>query len=228
MNKNNIKPKIKPETEIKPKKKKELKNNNKLKSNNYIKSKFNKITISYLFLIIMIGLIGNTIDIKINESIKDKYKDYKLYDVIHLITPNMYKLTPILDIITLFLVGFIYFHKKVNSSLYIEKAFKIYLFRLFCIYATILPSPHKKCKSNIIQACHDFIFSGHTAITLLNSLYLYDIYPNLKIIILLFLFIFIILIIATRMHYTIDVILALYISYGIYYEKKNDNILLHE
>lgn len=198
-----------------------MKNKNKNK-NSYFFSKFNRITISYIFLILLIGVIGNSIDMIIHDSVKERYKDYKLYDTIHLITPNFKQITLLLDFITLCLVFFIFFHKNVNSIIYLQKAFKIYFLRLLCIYSTILPSADNKCNPNVLRGCHDFIYSGHISITLLNCLYLYELYPSTKLFIILFIFFYSVLIVSSRMHYTVDAILAIYITYNIYYNNNSN------
>lgn len=179
--------------------------------------KNNKIIISYIFLIIILKLISNTIDIKMNNKLKDKYKEYELFDIIHSITPNFHKITIFFYIVQLFLFLFIFFNKKIDKKKYLEKVFKIELFNFIITYCTVLPS-NKYCKSSLIHNCHNYIFSTNIAYVLLNSLYIYEKYPYILIYLLLFIFIYSILLISSRINYTIDVILGIYAAYNIYYE----------
>lgn len=182
------------------------------------KNKNDNIIISaMLFLIVFLKAISNTIDLKINEKTKDKYKNYQLIDVIHSFTPNIKIIQNFFHLLNFLLFLFIFFHKKINTIIFLKKIFKIQCFHFFCNYSTILPSLNN-CDSSIFHSCHNLIFSSNVAMILLYSLYLYELYPFIKIYLILFLFIYSILLVSSRMHYTVDVILGLYISYNIFYE----------
>lgn len=98
----------------------------------------------------------------------------------------------------------------------------IYLFRAITINATILPK-HKNCtiqKYGIFEIlhghCYDKVFSGHFSFAVLVILFLINkgtISNTSGIIYLLFQAI---IIIGVRAHYTVDIILAGYITYSFY------------
>ena len=104
----------------------------------------------------------------------------------------------------------------------------VYLLRAISFSVTILPSPSTHCKCewedepetflrsllNIIyqEGCNDLIFSGHTSMMVMSSLYLvhYYLYESklCMFLILIYNIIGALIIIGTRLHYTTDVFLA--------------------
>ena len=83
--------------------------------------------------------------------------------------------------------------------------------RLLLCSVTILPSSICKIKkAEAIGGCHDCIFSGHSSISLLLSYYIFKCFPDdvTKYSLLLYNVICGVAIIATRNHYTIDVLVA--------------------
>jgi len=76
-----------------------------------------------------------------------------------------------------------------------------------------LPSSHSSCKfSGVIGGCHDKMFSGHTTVAILSSLFLVKYYPEYILHIALLNVVLLLSIISSRDHYTIDVLIALIIS----------------
>lgn len=189
----------------------------------FFKKKKNKnenlIIYSMFFLILILKLFSNTIDIKINDKTKEKYKNYELIDVLHFILPNINIIQNFFHLLNCLLFIIIFFHKKINTAVFLKKIFKIQCFHFFCNYSTILPSLNN-CDSSILHSCHNLLFSSNAAMVFLYSLYLYELYPFIKIYLILFLFIYSILLVSSRMHYTVDVIIGLYVSYNIFYENE--------
>ena len=95
------------------------------------------------------------------------------------------------------------------------------LIRSVSILSTILPS-HQKCDKEIYLSsvfyggCYDKIFSGHTSfILLLTLLYFREHIINMPTLIALNAT-NILLILATRSHYTVDILLAIFVTSTIY------------
>ena len=96
-------------------------------------------------------------------------------------------------------------------------------FRLITMSVTVLPQPNNNCKPpserNTIDrwlsgGCNDSIFSGHTALVLILLLYINKGVKSsfMKAMMVLFAIGYSILIIMLRNHYTVDVVLAWFIS----------------
>ena len=160
---------------------------------------------------------------------------------------------------------------KFSSSeifLVISKTFIISSFlRSISFIFTILPSPAEHCQINsdnynppnilqifirmdMFKGCGDLIFSGHTnIITIVSLTTLYYLYQILKksffYLYVLFVFIFqltlFILIIISRNHYTVDIIISIYVTILVFYmvinnfklslseeNKKNERVILKD
>ena len=162
----------------------------------------------------------------ITNNIGDRFykgKNIELFDIFHQILPDLYSYGNITNTIPSIFVG-LYILLFLPSTLQIEflAKFIIILFILsFAIISTILPG-HNDCEVNpnilttFIGDCYDKVFSGHTAMVLLLCLILYREHiisiTNLISINL----INILLILATRSHYTIDIIVSIFITSTIF------------
>jgi len=126
---------------------------------------------SMLFLIFIIKLIFNSIDVKINEITKKEYINYQLIDVIHYYTPNISVIQNFFHLLNYILFIIIFFHKKVDTVVFLQKLFKIQFFHSICNYSTILPLKPSlnNCNSSILHSCHNLFFSSNVAIILLYS-----------------------------------------------------------
>lgn len=116
----------------------------------------------------------------------------------------------------------------------------IYLMRAICFSITVLPSPSQSCECewekepetplrkllNVLyqEGCNDCIFSGHTSMMVMSSLFLIhyilpkSIFTIIPIII--FNIIGFLTIIGTRLHYSVDVFLASVINILLFYSFK--------
>lgn len=175
-----------------------------------------------IILFIMIGFIfiSNYLTLTIGEK---HYKNNStIYDVLHEILPNLRAYHYSVDIIgllctlSLFFVG--------NEDLiyeFLAKFIIIMFIRAFTILTTILPKD-KECdtrhsfRNYLFGGCFDKIFSGHTSFALLLTLLYYREHiiniPTLLGVNLLNIF----LILSTRAHYTVDVLLAIFVTTTIY------------
>lgn len=123
-------------------------------------------------------------------------------------------------VIAPFFVHFILGHKILNEYFYYFII--IYLIRLVMINSTILPKM-KRCVnefnlfSTVNGHCYDKIFSGHFSSIFLLVLILYSkkIYTNVPVLTSFIMFIAL-LILLTRSHYTIDIIVAVFVVSFVY------------
>lgn len=146
-----------------------------------------------------------------------------LYDIIINNIPNYSKYHYLINYIMLILLLPFLIQPKLEYFISIFKYVSIIIFfRAITTSVTILPSCEKNfCKlqnnylNYIIGHCNDKIFSGHTSVSLilLYLIYRYDLVDSQ----LFYFFVFIqiliaILLIATKGHYTIDVLLGYFIT----------------
>jgi hypothetical protein len=176
-----------------------------------------------LTLLIIIGL-ANYYTNEIGEAYYEGEKNIdKIFDIVHEYTPDLHQFELAVNILPLLLLGSLVFLPH-GKSLFFEFAGKyllLHLIRSLTIISTILPK-HDQCTRNksifrkVLGDCYDKVFSGHTALVFLMTLILgREGYLNtIQIILINLLESSIILL--TRSHYTIDVILAYFITYLVY------------
>ena len=97
---------------------------------------------------------------------------------------------------------------KINS--YLTFLIVMYFFRLLTTYVTSLPAPPgKECKSGVLAQCNDFIFSGHTTFNIVTSYFIgapvWPVWPMITSV----------GTVASREHYTVDVLLAWLIFFSL-------------
>jgi len=157
-----------------------------------------------------------------SKRIKNNKINPKIYDIGHKYLPNLEYHEYIINIILV--LSFIVFLKYPNiiTPFFILLLF-IFIFRLFVSQLTVLPKMKKcviKSTPDINGYCYDKIFSGHTAVLCLITLFLF----NLKQISIYSLFfiniIYGLIIIATRAHYTIDVVFSFIVTFTIFQNRK--------
>ena len=147
----------------------------------------------------------------------------KIFDILHSITPDLQDYAVFNDtILVLTMISFLFVPNSVSIiKEFLGKFILIMFVRALTIMSTILPK-HERCSSeptwiNMFKGqCYDKVFSGHTAFVMLATLiYLRENIISFPV----FLGINlanIISIILTRSHYTIDIILAIVITYFVY------------
>ena len=119
------------------------------------------------------------------------------------------------------ILGFFCLDKK-QTNLFLISTLYIFSIRLICLYVTRLPYSGINCKnSNHIliksnECTTDYIFSGHTSLFLLVLLHLREIYPTYDVLFLVLFTALVYLIVGTRSHYTVDVVIAIVLTYCIY------------
>lgn len=183
-----------------------------------INKEYKIIIISTIITIIFLFLSYTT-----HKNGKDFYiKKIKIYDFCHKYLPDLSnnKITlHVTDIVSLipYIIVFIYGNTHIYFKL-ISYLIPIFLFRSITINSTILPK-NIKCDDKkydiynvIFGHCYDKIFSGHISSNVLISYILYDNIIKNKIILVVYNLFLSILLLVTRGHYTIDVILGIYIA----------------
>jgi len=179
-------------------------------------------TYSLLLCMILIILISNYATLKIGSEYYKSSEKLELFDISHKLLPDLHAYRPMKDIIGfLGIISLFFFSTESLTIEFITKFTIIMFIRAFTIISTILPK-HDKCvdtfgiRSYFLGGCYDKIFSGHTSFMLLLTLLYYrehiiDGFSLIGINV-----INILLILATRSHYTIDVLLAIFVTTTIY------------
>ena len=154
---------------------------------------------------------------------KENYK--KIQDIIHNVLPHMVQFEYIPDIL---LVSVFAYMAIVNYNLIYQfagLAFTLIIVRSFIIQMTVLPKNDvcdiEKHSSLFRGGCYDKIFSGHFGIGFLMTLLLYDNgYINTLFAILVN-FLNAVFILLIRSHYTIDIIVSVFVVIIIYQNNLN-------
>jgi len=173
-------------------------------------------------IILIIIFASNYAVLKLGSNYYKNSEHIELFDIIHYILPDLHSYHYITDFIGLALLCSIFFlSNHALTTEFLAKFTVIMFIRAFTTIATILPK-HKICdekigmRSLLLGGCYDKIFSGHTSFTLLLTLLYYrDNIINLP----LLLGINatnILAILTTRSHYTVDVLLAIFVTTTIY------------
>lgn len=177
----------------------------------------------YIILIsmILVILISNYATLKIGSYHYDTTDKFELFDIFHKILPDLSKYHYLVDIfaliglISLFIVG------SDTLTEFFAKFTIIMFIRAFTIISTILPK-HEVCtdefniRSYLLGGCYDKIFSGHTSFLLLLTLLYYREHIIDELSLIGINLINILLILASRAHYTVDVILAIFVTTTIF------------
>lgn len=149
-------------------------------------------------------------------------QDCELYDLFHKILPDLHNYHYMIDLISLTaIISLFFLANETFITEFLTKFILIMFIRAFTIFVTILPK-NDVCKHSFgwreyfLGGCYDKIFSGHTSFILLLTLlyfreHIIDLVPLLGINL-----INIFMILATRSHYTVDVLLAVFVTTTIY------------
>lgn len=172
----------------------------------------------------------------VTEIARETKLDTPLPDIYHRALPHTmreyHEYADWMPIIPLFL--FIFLDRFKNAGIFLFLIGILYLMRAISFSLTVLPSPETNCKCewehepetflrkilNFIyqEGCNDLIFSGHTAMMLMSSLFLSwycsDVYNNIfaKLLLVLYNILGVIVIIGTRLHYSVDTYISTIIT----------------
>ena len=175
-----------------------------------------------VFLLICTVYITRYLDNNSETYYKDRINKYpKVYDLGHKYLPNLSHYEYVSNYYMVFFIAIVVLLPICKE--FIGFMITIILLRLIIIHLTILPK-HKYCNidsQKIFGGCYDKIFSGHFAtiflITLLLWKHKYISFALLCIINI----ISVLLILVTRSHYTIDIVVAFFITLFVYQNKLN-------
>lgn len=185
-----------------------------------------KILIFFIVIIIIFGLnywchlIGM-------DFYKDQPTNYKIHDLLHSVLPDLHDYHISIDIIGFIAVipAIMYFNQELTIE-FLTKFLIIMLIRAFTIVSTVLPK-YERCDTKfdyrnfILGGCYDKIFSGHFAFLLLITLLLEKYkYISLRTLIVINVIHFVMLLVF-RWHYTIDIIIALFVTVVLFHNNIN-------
>ena len=147
-----------------------------------------------------------------------------IYDILHEELPHIPMLEHMSDVICIVLLLSLVVLDRTIFYYFLGFILTIFIIRSVTIFVTILPK-NKKCNvkyaSMFRGGCYDKIFSGHFATGLLATIMLYsNNYINLMLLLLIN-FANALFIILSRSHYTIDIIVALFITLFVYTNNLN-------
>lgn len=179
---------------------------------------------TWIFFLVATIFLSNYFTHQLGKNFYEgKIRDGEVFDILHELTPDLHEWYGMNDIVLVgLMISFFFVPNNINIVVeFLSKFLLIMFVRALTIISTILPK-HKQCEPKMgwIQMikgqCYDKVFSGHTAFVLLATL----IYQREGIIgwpLFFGLNLFNILsIILVRAHYTIDIILAIVITYLVY------------
>jgi hypothetical protein len=175
------------------------------------------VIVSAVFLIIASNYLTN----RIGES-HYREKD-EIYDLFHSILPDVSDYEGYYFVIFTIILAVLFLQLTTKNKIEFGlKLLIIWLMRAITISVTILP-PHEKCSTPVNDlgsvlngGCHDKIFSGHTASLALLSIYLVRQKILSTPIAVLLNTVNVASILLTRGHYTVDIVIALFITYFVY------------
>jgi len=151
------------------------------------------------------------------NRIEQKKIKPKIYDISYKYLPNLEKYEYLSDIFTISIIIPVIFYPKIFKE-YVGFWVVIFLIRSITIRLTVLPKSNNCESNNYINLgnCYEKIFSGHFSSALLATILYYK-YNIIDIKTLSILNIINgILIILTRHHYTIDIIVAFFVTMFVY------------
>ena len=184
---------------------------------------------SLLFILYVVFLIAHrlnldNLEIKSQKFYQKKENHKKVQDIFHNMLPHIVEFEYVSDIIS----GLVFVYIAIVNFKLIYTvagfAFTIALIRQFIIQMTILPKNEVcdiKHSSVFRGGCYDKIFSGHFGITFLMTLLLYDNGHISKLFMIVINFINGLFILLSRNHYTIDIIVSIFVVIIIYQNNLN-------
>lgn len=180
--------------------------------------------ILYVVVLLIQRLNLDNLETKSQKFYQKKENDKKIQDIFHNMLPHIVEFEYVSDIISVLVFVYI---AIVNFKLIytlVGFAFTILFIRQFIIQITILPK-NEVCDikhSSIFRGgCYDKIFSGHFGITFLMTLLLYDNGHISKLFMIVINFINGLFILLSRNHYTIDIIVSIFVVILIYQNNLN-------
>ena len=187
------------------------------------------VNIKYIFILIvaiLLTYLSVYFTMNYGENVQQSIPtDYTLPDIGHYLLPDFSKYEKTVDIFPVVaILSLIYLDKFKHANQFIYILAIILILRSISVSLTILPCSNKNAyevQNNskipyLNGGCHDKMFSGHTAILILCTIFIlyHKLVPQKYFsIVIIFTIIGILAIIATRSHYTVDVFIAIIITF---------------
>lgn len=145
-------------------------------------------------------------------------KQQPLKDTLHDILPDLSAHVVWRDyILPLFFIPFLFIKNKTQIiKLFIEGFMYLITLKAITIFFTFIPSSNSKCaEKKQLNHCYHQMFSGHNSVVvLLLLLFLYYTpWTNYMILFIIAVILYSLLILATRAHYTVDILVSYIIVY---------------
>lgn len=174
------------------------------------------------FFIIITVILSNYLSHKIGSEYYKSNSKNKIHDLLQDLLPDLHNYHFVIDILCILVMipAFFYFNERLIVE-FLSKFLIIMFIRAFTIISTVLPK-YENCdetfttRSFFLGGCYDKIFSGHTSfILLLTLMYWRENIINLGALFSINL-LNILAIISTRSHYTVDVLMAIFVTLTIF------------
>jgi hypothetical protein len=184
---------------------------------------------SILFILYAVFLIAHrlnldNLEIKSEKFYKKKENQKKVQDIFHSMLPHIVEFEYASDIVAVLVLVYIVINNFELIYTVAGFTFTIALIRQFIIQMTILPKNEVcdiKHSSVFRGGCYDKIFSAHFGITFLMTLVLYENGYISKLFTILINFVNGLFILLSRNHYTIDIIVSIFVVIIIYQNNLN-------
>ena len=156
----------------------------------------------------------------------------KIYDIGHRYLPNLSKINFISDLfVFVYLIPLFLFPNKNMIEEFIIYFLCVFVIRDIIMVSTVLPKDkscqlhNQKLKYFYHGSCYDKVVSGHFSVVMLLSFlyYKYNIVSNVQLLVILNI-INAFLIVSVRNHYTVDIILAVFVSAVVIYKFNEKSI----
>jgi hypothetical protein len=176
------------------------------------------IPIIVFFIIVGVIIASNYISHIIGSNYYKDNKSNTIHDLLQDVLPDYHNFHFIIDIIGLaVLIPAFFFFNETLTIEFLTKFLIIMFIRAFTVISTVLPK-YENCdetftfRSFFLGGCYDKIFSGHTSFILLLTLMYWKEHIINGLTLFGINFVNILAILLTRSHYTVDVILAVFVT----------------
>lgn len=150
---------------------------------------------------------------------QDNAESSKIRDLLHEWLPSFGNEWVIANLILLFLLGLFWYQSSDEDKIdFLEIAIILFLFRTLTTTITIIPQVNE-CNYRPglpTHTCHDMQYSGHTALGTLAFLFLWERTTISHTVLLVGILALYYSIVASRAHYSVDVIMGIFVTVSIY------------
>ena len=178
-----------------------------------------------IIILVIIFSLNAFITVQAEKHVKTKVTSQKpLYDIGHQLLPDTSKYRIVNDVVPAVLIIFAMLSK--HNTQFVNALSIAIVIRIITAYSTVLPKSTKdtcKFSGSIIGGCHDKMFSGHMTVNILASITIAKSHPEYIPVLFATNILAGLSIISSRDHYTIDILVALFLAGFIGTRYINDN-----